>query len=64
VVGLVAGVALSRAIGAILLSSFAQLNPALFVAVALPLIAVALLGAYAPARRASLIDPIRALRDE
>ena len=63
-VGLAVGVAVSRVIGSMFMNSFAQPNPLLYVVVALPLVIVALLAAYAPARRASLIDPMRALREE
>jgi len=44
--------------------SFDRVNPLIFVAIPLPLLAATALAAWAPARRASRIDPIRALRDE
>ena len=59
-------------IGAVLLSSsmttllfnVQPTDPAVYAAVSLVLIAVALLASYLPARRASRIDPLIALRDE
>ena len=44
--------------------TFNRFDPLIFVALPLLLLMVMLLAAWAPARRASLIDPMRALRDE
>jgi len=45
-------------------AGFDHLNYALFPAIAIPLVLITLAATYAPARRASLVDPMRALRDE
>ncbi len=49
---------------AIWIATFDPTNPLLFAAISLPLLLITLLATYAPARRASLVDPMRALRDE
>jgi ABC-type antimicrobial peptide transport system permease subunit len=63
--GLVLSLFACRALtSAIWIASFDATNPLLFAAISLPLLLITLLATYAPARRASLVDPMRALRDE
>jgi putative ABC transport system permease protein len=62
-IGIAASIALSRLMTALLFGMPAT-DPATYAAVALLLTAVALLACYVPARRATNIDPLIALRDE
>jgi putative ABC transport system permease protein len=45
-------------------ATFDHVSPLVYVAIALPLLAISGMATWAPARRASRIDPMRALRDE
>jgi macrolide transport system ATP-binding/permease protein len=46
------------------IATFQHVNPLVYAVIALPLLAITVLATWAPARRASRIDPMRALRDE
>jgi len=61
--GLLGAALLSRSMTS-LLFNVQPIDPAVYAAMSLVLIAVALLASYLPARRASRIDPLDALRDE
>jgi ABC-type antimicrobial peptide transport system permease subunit len=61
--GLVVSLALTRTMGSLLFGLSAN-DPLTFAGVALLLVSVALLASYLPARRASKIEPMAALRYE
>ncbi|MGA7411375.1 MAG: FtsX-like permease family protein [Bryobacteraceae bacterium] len=69
-IGLVGGVVASRLVDAVFASSnpFApsdhSIDVSVFVVTALAMLLITMLATYAPARRASLVDPMRALRDK
>jgi ABC-type antimicrobial peptide transport system permease subunit len=63
VVGLIAAFWLTRFMTSMLVG-VAPTDPLTFVAIAALFSGVALLAAYVPARRATLVDPVVALREE
>jgi putative ABC transport system permease protein len=63
VIGIVGAFASTRALGT-LLYGVAAVDPLVFVAMALMLLAVGLVASWLPARRASLVDPIESLRGD
>jgi ABC-type antimicrobial peptide transport system permease subunit len=65
-IGVAIGVAVSLVFGRVLTSGmgFPSFDPRVFAAVPVALVAMAALSAYVPARRASRIDPVQALRLE
>jgi ABC-type antimicrobial peptide transport system permease subunit len=63
VIGLVSALALQRVIGK-LLYGVSPTDPLTFTVISFLLIAVALLACWIPARRATKVDPLAALRSE
>jgi len=63
--GLVVSVFACRAItSATWFLTFDRVNPLIFAVIPLALLAITALAAWAPARRATAVDPMRTLRDE
>jgi ABC-type antimicrobial peptide transport system permease subunit len=62
-VGLAGSLALSRTVSSFLYET-SPIDPAIYAAVAILLLGVTTMAALAPARRASRVDPMAALRDE
>jgi putative ABC transport system permease protein len=62
-IGLAAGAAVSRLLGGLLIE-FSPWDPTTFIGVTILLVLVAALASYLPARRATRIDPVTALRQE
>jgi ABC-type antimicrobial peptide transport system permease subunit len=64
-VGLVAAFYVCSAItSAISLFTFNSVDPLIFIAIPLLLLIITVLASWAPARRASLVDPLTSLHDE
>ncbi|HEX4808322.1 MAG TPA: ABC transporter permease [Bryobacteraceae bacterium] len=63
-VGLVSGIFVAQAIRSQMLFSFGHIGVIPYIAVALLLLVTTAAASYVPARRASLTDPMRALREE
>jgi len=63
VIGLIGGMAISRVLAAVLVD-LSPLDPVAFGAVSIFLLLVAMLAIYIPARRATKVDPLAALRYE
>ena len=63
IIGLAAALGVTRLIAS-LLYRVQPADPTIFAAVAIVVLAVAMLAAYLPARRAMYVDPLIALRSE
>jgi ABC-type antimicrobial peptide transport system permease subunit len=63
VIGLIAAAGLSRVLASILVNTTAT-DPVTFISICLLLSAVTLLACFVPARRATRLDPVDALRTE